>query len=127
MRCQPLRRREAQFAVADLIGNGAQIRFFRVHQHDQIMPVPLLVAEKQILAVHRPDWRPVLRGLLDGRHRFELRATPTGTTFVQHETFTGVLLPFFAKGLERSTPAGFELMNQALKERAEKLHGGAAI
>jgi hypothetical protein len=68
-----------------------------------------------------------LRGILDGRHRFELRATPAGTTFVQHETFTGLLLPFFAKGLADSTPAGFELMNQALKERAEKLHGGAAI
>jgi hypothetical protein len=59
-------------------------------------------------------------GVFDGRHRFELRPTATGTTFVQHETFSGVLAPLFMRMLARRTAAGFVLMNEALKARAEQ-------
>jgi hypothetical protein len=61
-----------------------------------------------------------LSGLFDGRHRFELAATPTGgTRLVQAESFSGVLVRFLRKSLDTQTVQGFELMNTALKTRAE--------
>jgi hypothetical protein len=61
-------------------------------------------------------------GLFAGRHRFELHriSTPggTGTRFVQHESFKGILVPALGR-LLRKTVSGFEAMNEALKARAE--------
>jgi hypothetical protein len=68
------------------------------------------------------EWlgRLVLPGVVDGRHRFELEATPTGGTHLVHtEDFNGVLVRFIRKSLDNQTVAGFELMNVALKTRAE--------
>jgi hypothetical protein len=68
------------------------------------------------------EWlgRLVLPGVFDGRHRFELVATPTGgTRLVQAESFGGVLVRFLRKSLDTQTLQGFELMNAALKTRAE--------
>ncbi len=62
-----------------------------------------------------------VRGLFDGRHRFELHRADRGTRLVQSEVFTGVLVPFVARSLDRGTAAGFALMNAALKAQAEKL------
>ena len=59
------------------------------------------------------------RGIFDGRHIFELEPTPTGTRFVQREEFTGILVPLFARSLDKGTKAGFEAMNRAIKQRAE--------
>ena len=64
-----------------------------------------------------------VRGIFDGRHRFELHPTATGTRLVQNETFTGALVPLLARSLDRDTAAGFALMNAALKTRAEQ-HAG---
>jgi hypothetical protein len=59
-------------------------------------------------------------GVFDGRHRFELAATPTGgTRLVQAESVDGVLVRFLRKSLDTQTIQGFELMNSALKTRAE--------
>jgi hypothetical protein len=60
-----------------------------------------------------------MRGVFDGRHRFELHPSAAGTRLVQAEAFTGVLVPFFARSLDAHTAAGFALMNAALKARAE--------
>ncbi|MCP4308077.1 MAG: SRPBCC domain-containing protein [bacterium] len=60
-----------------------------------------------------------VRGLLDGRHQFKLEAVGERTRFIQSEEFTGILVPLFAKMLDSKTKAGFEAMNQAIKERAE--------
>ena len=60
-----------------------------------------------------------VRGLFDGRHRFELHAAGRGTRLVQSEIFTGVLVPLVARSLDRGTAAGFALMNSALKAHAE--------
>jgi len=58
--------------------------------------------------------------VFDGRHRFELAATPSGGTRVVHsEDFRGVLVRFMRKSLDTQTQAGFEAMNAALKTRAE--------
>ena len=60
------------------------------------------------------------RGLFAGRHRFELHATETGTRLVQHETFTGVLVPLLARSLDGRTLPGLVAMNEALKSRSER-------
>jgi hypothetical protein len=56
-------------------------------------------------------------GIFDGRHRFELTATPTGTHVVQRETFGGVLVRPMRRSLDTGTRAGFEAMNAALRRR----------
>lgn len=68
------------------------------------------------------EWlgRMVVPGVFDGRHRFELRPTPSGgTAFVHTESFRGVLVRFLRSSLDSDTRAGFEAMNAALKARAE--------
>lgn len=60
-----------------------------------------------------------MRGIFDGAHSFVLQDLGGGRTSVtQAETFRGILVPLFSRGLER-TAAGFEEMNRALKERCE--------
>jgi hypothetical protein len=60
-----------------------------------------------------------VRGIFDGRHRFELEPIASGTKLTQSETFGGVLVRFFRKSLDSRTKSGFEAMNRALKARAE--------
>lgn len=67
------------------------------------------------------------RGLFDGRHRFELYAAGRGTRLVQSEIFTGVLVPFLARSLDRGTAAGFALMNSALKAHAESRYADSNV
>ena len=56
-------------------------------------------------------------GLFDGRHRFDLIPTETGTHLIQRETFTGLLVRPIRRALDRGTVAGFEAMNAALRTR----------
>ena len=58
-----------------------------------------------------------IRGLFDGRHRFDLIPTEQGTHVVQSETFTGVLVRPLRRLLDTGTRAGFEAMNAALRRR----------
>lgn len=69
------------------------------------------------------EWlgRLVLPGLFNGRHRFELLPTDDGTRLLQTERFAGVLVPLMRTNLDTHTRAGFEVMNAALKARAEAL------
>lgn len=61
-------------------------------------------------------------GLFDGEHIFELYENTDGsTTFVQRENFTGILVPLFSRMLDVNTLRGFEMMNTALKARAERV------
>ena len=67
------------------------------------------------------------RGVFDGRHRFELQATPSGGTRVMHsEQFDGVLVRIMRKWLDTQTKSGFEVMNAALKTRAEAAAGASS-
>lgn len=60
-------------------------------------------------------------GLFDGEHKFELIDNQNGTTtFIQTESFKGILVPLFKKMLNTNTTNGFNLMNQKLKELAEQ-------
>ena len=60
-----------------------------------------------------------VRGVFDGRLRFELHPVGDGTRLVQAETFSGVLAPLLWPSLRTKTGAGFAAMNQALKARVE--------
>ena len=60
-------------------------------------------------------------GLFDGEHKFELIDNNNGTTtFIQSEKFKGILVPLFKKMLEVNSRNGFILMNEKLKELAER-------
>ena len=65
-----------------------------------------------------------LPGVFDGRHRFEIEASATGTRLTQRESFDGVLVRFFRKSLDTNTKSGFEALNVALKARAESAAAG---
>lgn len=63
-------------------------------------------------------------GVFDGRHRFDLEPTTDGgTRFIQREFFNGVLVRLMRSMLNTKTRHGFELMNGALKTRAESRTG----
>lgn len=59
-------------------------------------------------------------GLFDGRHRFELEKSEKGTLLHHSEMFSGILVRLFKASLNNHTRPGFEAMNKALKERAER-------
>ena len=61
-----------------------------------------------------------LPGLFNGEHIFRLEPLASGRTrFVHAEQFTGLLIPFIGGQIKKSE-RGYELMNRALKERAEQ-------
>lgn len=65
--------------------------------------------------------RFVIPGLFDGEHRFLIEPVDDGKVRLQHsEYFSGLLVLFLRRSLERDTRHGFEGMNQALKERVEQ-------
>ncbi len=58
---------------------------------------------------------------LNGEHIFIIEELQAGRVrFVHREVFDGFLTPFFGKGFDKDVRAGFEEMNRALKERAER-------
>jgi hypothetical protein len=62
-------------------------------------------------------------GLFNGEHTLSIEPREGGgVRFVNHERFTGILVPFMGSTL-RKAEKSFEAMNAALKARAE---GGAA-
>ena len=48
------------------------------------------------------------------------RGIGTSTRFIQRERFTGALVPFVRRSLDRGTLPAFQAMNAAIKDRAEK-------
>ena len=61
-----------------------------------------------------------IKGVFDGEHQFKLIDNKNGTTtFIQNETFTGILVSLFKNNLN-NTKTGFEQMNLELKEIVER-------
>jgi hypothetical protein len=61
-----------------------------------------------------PGW------IFDGEHRFTLEPLGSGRTrLTQHESFTGVAVPFYDGTLRTNTLPQFQAMNAALARRAE--------
>jgi hypothetical protein len=67
----------------------------------------------------------VVPGLFDGRHRFELLPTGSGTRFVQSESFRGLLVRPLRRMLDGPTRHGFEAMNEALRRRVREAQPAA--
>ena len=63
--------------------------------------------------------RLLFPGIFDGEHIFNIHHDDRGSLLVQKEKFSGILIPMMWSSLDKNTRAGFELMNQALKDRAE--------
>jgi hypothetical protein len=65
--------------------------------------------------------RLILPGLFDGEHRFELESNDAGQTrFVQHDRYSGTLVPLLMNLYQAEAETGFRRMNDALKKRAEQ-------
>jgi hypothetical protein len=80
-------------------------------------PTLLIVEENQEL---RWLGKLFFGGLFDGEHRFFIEMIDQNRVrFIHSEKFSGLLIPLFGSTLKRAEQ-GFELMNQALKARAEK-------
>ena len=69
--------------------------------------------------------RLLVPGIFDGEHSFTIEPLDGGVRLVQQEDFRGVLVPLFARSLDRRTLPAFERMNEALKQRAEQAHDTA--
>jgi len=72
---------------------------------------------------HTFEWfgRLGVPGVFDGRHRFELAKTATGTRVVHSEQLNGILVRPMRRSLDSKTMAGFIAMNEALRDRAEAM------
>ena len=58
--------------------------------------------------------------LFKGHHRFELEDTPNGTRLTHSEEFSGLAAPLILrKSVVAQIEEGFQMMNNALKTRAE--------
>src|SRR5215203_2726077 len=70
------------------------------------------------------QWNPFITqvpGLFDGEHRFTLEPAGSGRVrVVQQEEFRGLAARPVLAVIGKPTLAGFELMNQALKDRVEQ-------
>ena len=69
VRREPLGGREAEPALPEAGGDRPDVDRGRMSRHHEVVAVPLLVPEKEVLAVHRVDAGPVLEGFFDGEHR----------------------------------------------------------
>ena len=77
----------------------------------------------EVVEGHRLRWRGLVgvRGLFDADHQFIVEPRGVaGSRLVQQEHFSGLLVPFFRRSLDRGTLPAFHAMNAALKDRAER-------
>lgn len=64
--------------------------------------------------------RLLFPGIFDGEHRFVLESRAGGTRLIHAEKFRGLMVPLIWKSMRAKTTRGFELMNEALKQRCEE-------
>jgi hypothetical protein len=93
-----------------------------LHQPDS---KPMTFKPKCLKLVHGKELRWLghlfISGLFDGEHIFELQTLENGNTkFIQREEVRGLLSGVFWKMMDTKTRKGFEMMNEKLKELAEK-------
>jgi len=86
---------------------------------------PMTVKPKCLAVTENKEFRwmgrLLISGIFDGEHMFKLKELEGDRTkFVQCENFKGILIPLYWKMLNTKTIKGFELMNSALKQRAEQ-------
>ena len=98
------------------VGETLHITFSQKAGRTMKMRPTVLVAEPR----HELRWlgRLLLPGIFDGEHRFEIHENEPGrVTFVQHEEFRGVLVPFVRSMIEGTTLSMLERVNADLAVR----------
>jgi hypothetical protein len=77
---------------------------------------------------HELRWRATVLSarLFSGEHGFRLEPRDNGRVrFVQDETFSGLLVPLYARLRLPAKRRGFNQLNEALRDRAEQLARGS--
>lgn len=100
------------------VGNTLQVEIQPPETKAMTFAPKILVCQPQ----QELRWLGVVgfKGIFDGEHYFILSPQEDGTTLFSHgELFRGILVGMMKKTLDK-TQKGFELMNQALKQRCEK-------
>ncbi|MBU1172576.1 MAG: SRPBCC domain-containing protein [Proteobacteria bacterium] len=63
----------------------------------------------------------LMPGLADGVHIFEFKSPdPDQVLMIHRQEYSGILVPFLWKRIEKVATRGFTLMNEAVKKRAEE-------
>ena len=110
--------------IKSLNGNAKEGEKLKVVLH-QPESKPMTIKPKCLTVVPNSEFRwkgnLIVPGIFDGEHIFKMsEASPGVTKFMQSENFAGILLPLFWKMINSKTIKGFEEMNRALKQRAER-------
>jgi hypothetical protein len=106
--------------ISGTLQEGAKLEAFIKPPNSSGMTIKPKILEYK--PAEKLRWLGVLgvRKLFDGEHSWTTEEINENTTlFIQKEVFTGLLVPL-GSGLLRNTETGFEMMNRALKEEAEK-------
>lgn len=63
----------------------------------------------------------LIPGLFDGEHIFTIEPLQEKSVrFIQRELLSGILVPLFFRGMDKTTRRGFEQMNKVLKSMVER-------
>ena len=79
---------------------------------------------------HELRWRAsfISRRLFTGEHGFKLEELgPQRVRFSQDETFSGLVVPLYARLRLNATRRGFAQVNEAIRDRAESEAGTASV
>jgi len=110
--------------IKRVIGMAAQGG--RLAIHTQPPGGRMIVMRPRVITWSPPNelrWRSTFlnRRLFSGEHGFRLEPTATNRVrFVQDETFSGLLVPLYARLRLPRTRRGFDDTNEALRDRAEQ-------
>jgi hypothetical protein len=96
--------------VHGVVEHGARLRMVMHPPGGRAVTLKPAVTEVRPQRVFEWWGHLVVRGVFDGRHRFELEPTAGGARVAQTETFTGILVP---------------LLNHALKAQVERIQATA--
>nr|WP_284700849.1 SRPBCC domain-containing protein [Robbsia betulipollinis] len=91
-----------------VLGTGPNAMVFK--------PTVLVIHPEQDLCWRGGVW---IRGVFDGTHCIHLLAVPGGTHLEQTESFSGLLVGWLTKDVVAETRRNFQMMNSAVKQRAE--------
>jgi hypothetical protein len=102
----------------------------RISIHTQPPGGRMIVMRPTVITWTPPNelrWRSTFLGgrLFSGEHGFKLEPTATDRCrFIQDETFSGMLVPLYARLRLPRTRRGFDETNEALRDRAEGIAAG---
>lgn len=106
--------------ISGLPKEGERLRVFIQPQGGKGMVFKPVVLKAEANRELRWLGKLLVPGLFDGEHYFRIEPVSEGRVrFIHGETFRGILVGLFAKGLDNGTKQGFRGMNEALKKRAE--------